>query len=342
MSNEVKFGIISILTIAMIIFGLNYMAGSKLFGPPLTLHADYQNVDGLLSGNPVTLNGLQVGRVADMQMDPSSKSIRVSLTFDREMNIPDNAEAMIYSADLLGNKGVQIWMADSTIPSQTFYQDNQEITGTMETGILDVGRDLVETQGAAILIEVGKLAVELNEIVKLTKNLLLDQNNSSSLRASLGNIQATTENLTSITSEVDSLAKELKQTAVDARSIVANVEGNNENIDNILSNVKNTTDSLVEASVQVKELMTDASDAVSTVESMVSKLDTTSGTLGLLLNDRQLYDSLTNTTENVNAVLRELRKNPGRFVDDIKIYVFESGKKYKNQKKQEKEAAKNK
>jgi phospholipid/cholesterol/gamma-HCH transport system substrate-binding protein len=322
-SNEVKFGIIAIFTIAMIIYGLNYMSGSSLFGPPLVLYAKYQDVEGLLPGNPITINGLRVGKVGPLELDMEERVATARLEFDRDLDIPDNTQAMIYSTDLLGSKGIMIYRPDSVAPSPEYYETGDEMVGSLETGIFDQASNLVQDQGAQILVEVAKLSVKLNEIVTLTQELLLDENNSSSLRASLANIQATTENLTTITTEVDSIAREITSIANDAGSIVGNLENNNAQIETIISNVVNTTDSLVVASEEVKLIMADARSTVSRVESMMSKLDENDGTLGLLLNDRTLYDSITSTTENVNAVLREVKANPARFFDDIKIYLIE-------------------
>lgn len=323
LSNEAKFGILAILTIGLIVFGLNFMSGSKFFGPPLTLYANFEDVAGLIRGNPITMNGLKIGRVGKLDLNVNKGVATALLEFDQEFDIPENAEALIYSVDLLGSKGVKIQVPDSLTPSTVYLSDEAFIKGTIESGIFDQAEELVTTQGATILLEVAKLSVELNEIVKLTKKLLSDPNNAGSLRETLGNIKETTENLTSITSQVDSLASEITAIARDASSIVKNVENNNEDIEGIITNVRSTTDSLAVASVAVKDLMEDASSAVSSVESMVSKLDTTGGTLGLLLNDRELYDSLTNTTQHLNSVLREVQANPQRFFDDIKIYLIE-------------------
>lgn len=323
LSNEVKFGIIAILSIAMIIFGLNYMSGSSLFGPPLVLYAKYSDVEGLLPGNPITINGLRVGKVGRLELDMKEGVATAKLEFDRYLDIPDNSQAMIYSVDLLGSKGIMIYRPDSIPPSDIFYESEGEISGTLETGIFDQASNLVQDEGAQILVEVAKLSVKLNEIVTLTKDLLLDENNSSSLRASLANIQETTINLTTITTEVDSIAREISGIANDAGSIVANLENNNGQIEAIITNVTSTTDTLVRAAEEVKVIMADARSTVSRVESMMSKLDENNGTLGLLLNDRTLYDSITSTTENVNAVLREVKANPTRFFDDIKIYLIE-------------------
>jgi phospholipid/cholesterol/gamma-HCH transport system substrate-binding protein len=327
MSNEVKFGIISIITIVLIVVGLNFMAGSKFFGAPLTLYAKYGDVQGLIKGNPITINGLPVGKVSNLQLDMNAGLATATLEFNEKWDIPVNAEAQIYNVNLMGEKGIKILVPDSIIPASIYLKDREEIKGVIEAGIFDEASELVKTQGAEILIEVAKLSVQLNEIVKLTKNLLTDTENNSTIRAMLGDIQATTENLNSITTKVDSLAGEINGIAANAGSIVQNVENNNENIEGIISNIRNTTDSLSKASAEVSELLTDASDAVATVENMMSKLDTTGGTLGLLLNDTRLYDSLAVTTENVNSVLREVKANPQRFFDDIKIYLIERKKK---------------
>ena len=326
-SNEAKFGIFAIGTIALILYGLQYMSGSKFFGAPLTLYAKYENVEGLIRGNPIMVNGLQVGRITQLDLNMKEGYATAKLEFESEFDIPTNSEAMIYSVDLLGSKGVKIWVPDSLEPADTYFEDEQEIKGTLDRGIFAEAEDLVTSQGAQILVEVGKLSIKLNEIVEETQRLLEDKSNQNTLRATLENIRETSVNLTSITNEVDSLAKEITKVANDAVSIVRNVEGNNENINEIIGNVRNTTDSLVEASTEVKRLMADASKAVGHVENMFSKLDTTGGTLGMLLNDTQLYDSLTSTTENVNALLREVKRNPGRFFDDFKIYLIERKKK---------------
>lgn len=322
-SKEIKFGIFAIIAIVLVIYGLNFMAGSKFFGSPLTLYAKYDKVDGLNEGNPILMNGLRVGRVANLELDFAAGIVTATLEFNKDMEIPKESEARIISTDLLGAKGIKVWIPDTLQPSENFYENGDFITGTIDGGIFAEAEELVSTRGAQILLEVARLSVQLNEIVALTKAQLNDQSNQSSIKATLANIRESSDNLTNITYEVDSIAKEINKIATDAVAIVGNVENNNENIDQIITNVKMTTDSLVTAANDVKLLMSDASNAVGKVETMVSKLDTTGGTLGLLINDTQLYDSLAATTNEVNALLREVKANPQRFIDDVKLYIFE-------------------
>lgn len=328
LSNELKFGIFATLATAAIIYGLNFLSGSSFFGPPLQLNATYNNLDGLLEGDPIMINGMRVGRAKDFDLDLASGEVNIKLEFFEKISIPRSSTAIIASRSVLGEKSIKIvGFSDSTrtlVPG--FYETGDEIVGTLETGIIDNMSNLVESKGANILIEVAKLATELRQITQQTQALITDQNNTNSLTASLNNIRETTEYLTSISREVDSIARQLKTISTDAGSVVQNFEGNNENITKIFENVKNTTDSLVAASDEITELLTDASSAVSTVEDMVSKLDTNTNTLGALLNDKTLYDSIMTTTFEINSLLREAKANPQRFFDDIKLYLIDRNK----------------
>ncbi len=323
LSKEIVFGIFSVIAIGLIVYGLNFLAGSHLFGAPLTLYAKYKNVEGLTAGNPILMNGLRVGRIAKLDLDFPEGVVTATLEFNEQMEIPLESEAMIISTDLLGAKGIKVWIPDSIRPSAEYYQTGDTISGSIEAGLFAEAEELVTTKGAQILLEIGKLSVQLNEIVAIAKTQLNDPTNQNSINAILANIRTSAENLTNITYEVDSISREITTIANDAVAIVQNVEKNNPNIDQIITNVRMTTDSLVTAANEVKFLMADASSAVSRVEGMVAKLDTTSGTLGLLLNDTQLYDSLASTTTQINALLREVQANPQRFIDDVKLYIFE-------------------
>ncbi len=331
MKKEIRFGIIAVGTAALIFIGLNYLAGSQYFGPPMVLYANYPKLNGLFAGNQVYIKGVPVGKVADVELEMTegfqSGYTRVRMELDKKYNIPANSEAMVYSIDLLGAKGIEIRLPDSLRPAGTFLENGDDITGAVESGIFSEAEDLVMNEGAKILLQLGTLTVQLNEIVAAAKKVIADDRYTSSLAVTLENIRETTDNLTKISQEVDSISRELRVLSGDAASIVSNFENNNENISRIIANVESTTDSLESASSEIKKLMTDASSAVGSVENIVTKLDTTTGTLGLLLNDRELYDSLTYTTRNVNALLREVNENPERFFDDIKIYLIERRKK---------------
>lgn len=330
MRKEVQVGIIALVTAAMVFVGLNYLGGSQYFGPPMVLYANYPKIDGLYEGNQVYIKGVSVGRVSDIDLLMEEGFIdgytRIRLELDKKYKIPDNSEAMVFNVDLLGAKGIEIRVPPETEPSGNYLNSKQDITGSIDRGILGDATDLVLDEGARILVRLGELTLQLNKIIKSTQGLISDEQYTRPVLATLENIEATSSNLASISLKADSISSELNAMSGDAKSIVNNVKGNEDRINEILANIKTTTDSLADASSSIKQLMTDASSAVASVENVAVKLDTTTGTVGLLLNDRQLYDSLVSTTANLNVLLREAEENPQRFVDDIKLYLFERKK----------------
>lgn len=50
------------------------------------------------------------------------------------------------------------------------------------------------------------------------------------------------------------------------------------------------------------------------VEQMTRKLNSKDNSMGLLLNDRALYDNLNSTADNASKLLLDLRQNPKRYV----------------------------
>lgn len=87
----------------------------------------------------------------------------------------------------------------------------------------------------------------------------------------------------------------------------------------IVSNLKTITANFSDVSGELKTL-----DLQSTVQSInatlanlkvtTEKFNSKDNTLGLLLNDRALYDNLNATTDNASKLLLDLRENPKRYV----------------------------
>jgi phospholipid/cholesterol/gamma-HCH transport system substrate-binding protein len=85
-SNEVKFGIVAVVSIALAALGISYMQGTRLLGNSLTLHAKYENVSGLIRGNPVIIKGVNVGQV--MEIDYQDTVVVVEIGAQEKMANP--------------------------------------------------------------------------------------------------------------------------------------------------------------------------------------------------------------------------------------------------------------
>ncbi len=322
--NEVKIGLIAAIVIALTLVGLNYLNGSQFFGARLQLTAEYQNSMGLVKGNPVFINGFQVGKVSEVKLDLQKGLILATFDLDEYHPIPVNAEAMIYSADLLGAKAVKIVMPEQ--PSRELVEMGSRIRGTLEEGLLDVAAGIVENEGVSIMVNVANVTNKLSKLMDRSQKLLDEQYDEKSLVATMENIRATTESLKLISQELRGVAKRVDQIAVDAGQVVATVKDERGEITQIIRNVNTTTDSLALVSGNLSRVIRQVDGATASADEMLRKIDQGQGSLGLLVNDRTLYDSLAVTTGRLNTLLEEVNKNPRKFFDDFKIYLIERKK----------------
>ena len=79
LSKEIKAAIFVLTTIFLFIFGFNFLKGSSLLDKQKTVYAVYDEVDGLLVGANVMINGLSIGNVTDLDFLPNSTKIVVTL-----------------------------------------------------------------------------------------------------------------------------------------------------------------------------------------------------------------------------------------------------------------------
>ena len=108
LSKEIKAAIFVLTTIILFIFGFNYLKGSSLLDKQKTLYAVYDEVDGLLVGANVMINGLSIGNVTDLDFLPNSTKIVVTLKVKDKINFSSNSSATIYETGVLGGLAIAI------------------------------------------------------------------------------------------------------------------------------------------------------------------------------------------------------------------------------------------
>ena len=73
-----------------------------------TLYAKFNKVTGLRVGNPVTMFGLNIGRVESFKLDQKDQMVVVDFKIDNGIEIYDDAIASIKTEGLIGDKFVSI------------------------------------------------------------------------------------------------------------------------------------------------------------------------------------------------------------------------------------------
>lgn len=111
-TKEVKTGIVVVVALAMLLYGLNFLKGINIFSHSKKVYAVYSSVEGLLPSNPVLINGFHVGLVQNIKLENNSsgKVLVTLLITDNDVKIPKGTIARITS-DFFGNRAIQLDMS---------------------------------------------------------------------------------------------------------------------------------------------------------------------------------------------------------------------------------------
>jgi len=107
-SNEFKIGLMAIIVIAISVWGYQFLKGRNVIKASNSYYVRYDNVGQLPTSSPVLIHGISVGTVSAVELDPNLNSIIVTLTLDKGLKIPADAEAIIISTGLMGGKAIEL------------------------------------------------------------------------------------------------------------------------------------------------------------------------------------------------------------------------------------------
>lgn len=304
-SNETKVGVLTAVSIALLILGFNYLKGKDLIDTKPKLHAVFKKVDGLAVSNAVMINGLQVGSVFKLQeKDKNLDSVIVTVNLEKDINIPANSQASI-SRDLLGGASLKIELGTSDRMA-----GNGDTIRTFTTpGMLD---DVKSSLNPAINSVTGTLT-SLDSLIQVI-GTYFDPATKDNFQRIVVNLNTSSLALTRL---LDTQSGALAKTMQHTESVTANLAAGNEHITQTLENMDRLTNKL--ANARIEETVASLESTARSLDQAVKKVNSNEGSLGMLLNDKSLYKNLLSTTYKVNILLDDLRTNPKRYVN---ISVF--------------------
>lgn len=306
-SREIKVGLVFLASVAIFVWGFNFLKGTSMFSGSRLLYAVYDKVDGLDKANKVKVNGLNIGQVKDLDFLEGSSKIVAEFYIKSDIKIPANSVARIYATDLLGSKAVEIILGDS----KKYLQSGDTLRSEMESSLKDQLSEQVEPLKKKALVLINSV-----DSVMMVIQSIFNENTRSSLASSLENIRNTLGNLENASSNIDTILisgkARVQNIMANAESISRNLKENNENINTILTNFAALSDSLAEA--DIPQTLRDASTAVNNLKVISDKINRGEGTLGQLITNDSLYLELNNSMNSLNLFLEDIRLNPKKYV----------------------------
>ena len=284
LSKEVKIGIAVIVSALILIFGIDYLKGINLMKPSNYFSIEFDKVNGLTLSAPVEVEGYRIGLVREMNYDYANGKVYVEVDLDKSVKLPRGSYAEL-EVDLLGTAIVALHIDRS---SNEYYSTGDTISGITSADIMDKVNSDILPQLTAMLPKIDSILSGVNGIV-----------NSHELESSLKRVDRITANLETATGNLSSFTS-------------GRLESIGGNIDTATVNIKNFTAQLDH--IKIKEMALTADTAITNIKDITAKINSNTNTIGLLLNERGMYDDLMHTVSSADSLLIDLRKNPGRYV----------------------------
>lgn len=286
-TKEVKIALVAIAGVVVLFFGMNFLKGLNIFSSEDNYYVQFSDITGLSSSSPVYADGFKVGVVKDIIYDYThTEGSKVLIGVDKQLRIPQGSSAEIVS-DMLGNVKVNLLLANN--PREKVAPGGL-IKGMINDGAMGKLQEMVPA--------VEKMLPKLDSIMTSLNAILADP----AIRQSLHNVQAITDNLTTSTAQLNTLMAGLNK----------NVPGMMSKANNVLDNTETLTANL--AAVDVASTMRQVDQTIANVQQLTAMLNSKEGSLGLLMNDTQLYDNLNSTMRNADSLVIDLRQHPKRYV----------------------------
>ena len=304
LSRELKTGIIVIGGILLFIMGFSYLKSTPIFDNSKTFFAVYPNVGGLQSGTTVSINGFSVGKVNDIRFLDERGNLLVTFTVGNDFKFSKNSTVELYDTGIIGGKGLQIKPIFDGAPAQS----GDTLKTETRPGITDLAQQKLNP-----LVRKVESAISGADSVLVNVNSVLDENTKKELKEVIGGLN---ELITSLNGSASTLNTVL----------AGNEEKLNtsfENFEKLTANFAKLSDSLNAAGFG--RTLASLESTMANLDQLTAKIENGDGSMGLLMNDKELYSNLNNASRELDLLLQDFRLNPKRYVN---VSVF--GKKQKD------------
>lgn len=293
-NKEIKTAALVIGGILLFIYGFSYLKGKSIFKDTKTLYTVYDEVEGLIPGAKVTINGLSIGKISNIDFLPSTTKILVTMDVRKELNFSKESAAMLYEVGLIGGKAISI------VPK---FDNNKTIQSgdTLRSEIKPSFTDLINRQIEPLQIKIESMLTSADSLFVGVSNVL-DSDTQANLKNTLENLSVTMENLNNASLAAHNI---LAQNQEQLNATFVNIKDTSENL-------KSITDSI--SSAEISRSINQFSKTVAGLNTIVSAIDAGEGTAGKLIRDEALYDNLRAATKELEFLMRDLKNHPKRYV----------------------------
>lgn len=303
-SKELAVGISIVIAALIFVLGVRFFEDLPLFRGTYTLNTAFENANGLTEGNSVRVNGVRVGAVDEVDLDPGANRVRVRFHIDRAVAVPEGSEASLGGIAALASIHLNVHLGP---PANDRVIEGGFIPGRSASGLLDI----VSDKGPELADKVDRMLLNANNTLEEAEVLFGSANSEvqqtllafrraavaleSTLRAEQQSLHETLANLEAFSGDMSSFSGTSSDTLADA------VQGLNRSMRQLevsLARLEGTTQ---------------------TLDDILQKINTGEGTMARFINDPSIYMQLDSSLTAMNRILTEFETDPRKYLQHLRL-----------------------
>ncbi len=301
MSKELKIGIFAVAILVVSFFMINYLRGEDIFNREIEVTSRFGQLEGLVASAPVYIKGYKAGKVSEVTYDKNTEDFEVTCSVSKDFRIPEDSRMTIYSVDIMGGKGVRIDLGTSA----QSVQDGGTLAPYFEPGLMDG-----LAGGVGPLLEKVSNTLDSLSVTVAGVNKMLSDENQESFRGTLAHLERTMANVSAVSATVEGKSDELEDFIENLSALSHKFGAIVDKADTAVGGVSDFVASLNESDIQ---------SIVTSFKVLLENINDPDGTIGKLLVDNSVYDSVDALLSDVDTLIRKIQENPKKY---IKISVF--------------------
>jgi phospholipid/cholesterol/gamma-HCH transport system substrate-binding protein len=300
-SNEVKVGVTTLITIVIFIWLYSFLQGKDFFSNSAYYYSVFDEIGGLAESSQVEVNGYKVGIVQKIDfLDAESGRLVVVFSVSKGFKLPKKTVAEIVPMSLLGGMKVQFIFG----AGPGYYTDGDTIPGRLAESLLKT----VESELIPVTEKLTKLITTIDSVTS-SVNEIMNEGFKKNLSETLTNLNNTTKSLDNI---IGSKEAELKTSIDNVNNFTKMLSDNSDRLSGTIKNLETISDTL--ASADFFNAISNLKTSLEKTSVMINNLNKGKGTAGQFLTNDTLYINMTKSLESLNILLKDVKSNPKRYV----------------------------
>jgi len=287
---EFKVGLFVFTAVLIVLLTIFWAKGFTVGLSEQEYEVYFQKVSGINEGDQVSVNGVRKGKIDKIEL--AGDSVRIKFNIDKNIKLRKDYDISIAATELTGGKVLYIEPGKSSEeinPDQPLQGTPGADFSTLMNSVQDI------TASAKDLIgEFKKSSENLNKVMANVNEIVGDEQLKGSIRMTMSNLSASSQNLNSLVSEsrsgINGLTSKLGNTVDNVDIIIGD---NSKELKNTLLEIQNLTSTV--------------DTLVSNLNIVVTDLSNKDKGFGKFITDDRFFDNVNKSLEEIEKLIKKLK-----------------------------------